>query len=307
MTNLVSTENEQAYLELHAIIEMIVASVGEKSQRVYRQSAGAFANWLLMHSLIPAQLTKVHMTAYHASLAHYAPATAQRLWSIANRVLDEYVDQGLLPKNPSGNLKGFKVADETTHLILSKEEAERLLDSIDQSTPIGIRDYTILYLLVRLGLRRSECAGLDRADLTAQQGQPVLIVRKGKGRKRRVNKLSADVKAVLARYLELYNDPISPALFPAMTKAGRFRAERLTDSGIYKLVKKYAKAAGIPHLKALSPHGLRATSITLKLQAKAPLDKVQEDHGHADPRTTMRYKKRADMLEKSSAEYEDWI
>lgn len=306
MTDLLSRENELAYMELHGIIELIVQSVGEKSQRVYRQSAGAFANWLIIHHLIPTQLTKGHMTAYHASLAHYAPATAQRLWSIANRVLDEYVEQGLLQRNPSGSLKGFKVADETTHLILSKEEAEQLLESVDQSTPIGIRDYTILYLLVRLGLRRSECAGLDRADLTVQQGQPVLIIRKGKGKKRRVNKLSVDVKAVLARYLAIYNEPVSPALFPAMKKSGQFRAERLTDSGIYKLVKKYAKAAGIDHLKALSPHGLRATSITLKLQAKAPLDKVQEDHGHADPRTTMRYKKRADMLEKSSAEYEEW-
>ena len=75
---------------------------------------------------------------------------------VARQLLDEAVERQQLEKNPASAVRGFSGEDETTHLALTDEQAQALLDSIPTNTLSGQRDYTMILLLLRRGIRRSE-------------------------------------------------------------------------------------------------------------------------------------------------------
>ena len=78
-------------------------------------------------------------------------------------------------------------------------------------------------------------------------------------------------------------------------------ASPLTSDGILKILQHRAKQAGIT--THMTPHVLRATFITLALDAGAPLHKVQYAAGHADPRTTERYHRSKQNLDDNAVDY----
>jgi site-specific recombinase XerD len=145
------------------------------------------------------------------------------------------------------------------------------------------RDRAILEVLYGSGLRRSECAQLDLGDLDL--GQETLWVRCGKGRKGRVVPLTGRAIGALGAYLRenrpsLALDPRERGLFLS-ERAGR----RLTDSGLAKVVRREALAAGIP----VSAHGLRHACATHLLQGGADVRLIQKLLGHAKLATTSLY------------------
>jgi len=81
------------------------------------------------------------------------------------------------------------------------------------------------------------------------------------------------------------------------TSTGR----RLDQAALWRLVRRLARAAGIEQWEALSPHSLRHTAITLALDAGASLRDVQDFAGHRDPRTTRRYDRARDSLDRHAA------
>src|SRR5207302_2992169 len=109
----------------------------------------------------------------------------------------------VLPRNPAEGIRGFKTGDdESPHTALQREQARALLGAIDQSTALGKRDYALIMLLLRTGIRRSEAAALTLGDLTMEQGYHVAIIRHGKGNKRGLAKLAVEVRQAIDQYLE---------------------------------------------------------------------------------------------------------
>ena len=92
--------------------------------------------------------------------------------------------------------------------------------------------------------------------------------------------------------------PAAP-LFVRFRKGDRPTQLALSDDGIEGIVKDRATAVGIH----LTPHGLRASFITLTLEGGAKLQQVQYAAGHADPRTTERYQKRKINLDDNAVDY----
>jgi integrase/recombinase XerD len=278
----------------------IAGQLAETSKKTYLHDMRVFVNWMLDSGYEPQTLTYDAMIVYRVWLMqHYANSTAARMFSVAKRLLTEQVRRHSLESNPADGVRTIKTEDETTHIVLTGEEAERLLNTIDTSTLKGKRDYALLLLLLRLGLRRSECAGINVADISMDQGHNILIVRHGKGNKRRISKIPVDVKRELDTYLLTRNRTIEP-LFTNVFRNDRAGDVRISDKQIYRLVKQYAKKAGVAKL---SPHGLRGTFITLSLEANAPLSKVQYAAGHKDPRTTERYQKRKTNLDDNAVDF----
>ena len=283
--------HEEEYLELAEVIENVVKNVGDRSKRIYHHDAGVFANWMLQLQITPRSLKRDHMRDYHNHLSTYSSATSQRMWSVAKMVLTEYVDSDRLAKHPGVGIDGFKTEDETTHVALTERQAEDLVSAVDVSTLKGKRDYVILLLLVRLGLRRFECEALNVSDLSMDQGHHILYIH-GKGDKRGIAKVPVEVRREIDTYLDERKKSglVSDILFTHILKNDMPVNERLSAQQINKLVKIYAKKAGIE--EKLSAHGLRATFITLALDAGVPLHKVQYAARHKKPETTERYHKR---------------
>jgi site-specific recombinase XerD len=175
----------------------VTGQISTRSERIYRHDAEVFARFLLDQGLTAntlSLLSRSHLIAYRKYLGDtYAKATAARMFSVARRILQEYVYRGTLPTNPAAGIKNFPVANETPYATLKKDEAQALLKTIDATKAKGKRDYAILSLLLRTGLRRSECSALNLEDLKQEQGHTIAVIEHSKGDKRGIVKVPVDV------------------------------------------------------------------------------------------------------------------
>lgn len=289
--------------DLSSSLADATGQISKRSQRIYQNDAQVFATWMIDQGLIPQTLTRSLMITYRSYLAEkYQKATAQRMLSVARRILQEQVHAGHLTANPANDIKGFKMNNETSHAALTKDQARELLNAIDRTTTKGLRDYALIMLLVRTGLRRSECAALNVGDIKQEQGHTVVRIEHGKGDKKGVAKLPVDVFRAIQTYLEAAGMPqtLDTPLFIGFDKGDHPTNERISDKLIERVVKFYGEKINVPEL---TPHGLRATFITLALEANAPLQKVQYAARHSDPRTTERYQKRKLNLDDNAVDY----
>ena len=167
--------------------------------------------------------------------------------------------------------------------VLSQDEVERLLAAPLTSNHSGIRDKAMLELLYAAGLRVSELVSLRLSDVDLEVGY---VRCWGKGSKERVVPLGAEAQTWARRYLAsarpvLARGQSSSALF--LNRFGR----PLTRQGFWKLLRTYARAAGIG--RRVTPHTLRHSFATHLLERGADLRAVQMMLGHADISTTQIY------------------
>ena len=169
--------------------------------------------------------------------------------------------------------------------FLTEEEVERLLMMPDRSTPRGSRDAAILELLYATGLRASEVAALDIGDVDWDTG---FLRCRGKGDKVRVVPVGPSALNAMHDWVRNHRPRFvvrnggGEALF--VSRNGR----RLLRVDIFRIVKRYAKEAGLPP-EAISPHVLRHCFASHLLSRGADLRSVQELLGHASVATTQVY------------------
>ena len=165
---------------------------------------------------------------------------------------------------------------------LDRPAVKRLLASCDRRRTVGRRDYAVLVLLVRLGLRAGEVAAITLEDIDWRAGE--LLVRNGKGRREERLPLPADVGEAIVSYLRRRPRSEDRALFlRVLAPAGAIRA-----SSVSGIVHSACKRAGLP---LVGPHALRHTAATEMLRAGASLQEIAEVLRHQQPRTTARYAK----------------
>jgi integrase/recombinase XerD len=172
--------------------------------------------------------------------------------------------------------------------VLTVEEVELLLETQDGTTPVGARDRALLELLYASGLRISEAVGLDRDDLSLEEGLVRVI---GKGDKER----QVPVGEVALAWLRRYETDVRPGLLAlrpgAHPHGGPFflsvRGDRLDRRRAWELLVRSARDAGLK--QGISPHTLRHSFATHLLEGGADLRIVQELLGHASISTTQLY------------------
>lgn len=166
--------------------------------------------------------------------------------------------------------------------VMSADQANSLLDQVAINRldrPYPLRDRAIFELLYGCGVRVSELAGLNVADV--ELGERWIRVR-GKGKKERQVPVPGKAAEALERYLaERQAEPRQNALFL------NHRGGRLTDRGVRGLVRFYATfLAGDP---SIHPHSFRHAYATHLLADGADLRSIQELLGHARLSTTQKY------------------
>jgi integrase/recombinase XerD len=180
-----------------------------------------------------------------------------------------------VPKVAGWRLAGLPVT-------FGRAEVDRLLASCDRRSTFGRRDYAVLTLLSRLGLRAGEVAALELADIDWRAGQ---VVVQGKGRRQERLPLPTDVGEALAGWLRRGRPRCE-----AVTVFTRVRAphRQLTSAGVSAIVCAACLRAGLP---ALNAHRLRHTAATEMLRAGASLPEVGQVLRHASVLTTAIYAK----------------
>jgi integrase/recombinase XerD len=166
---------------------------------------------------------------------------------------------------------------------LERDELRRLLSSCDRRTRTGRRDYAIMLLLSRLGLRAGEVARLGLDDVDWRCGEIAIC---GKGDRVERLPLPADVGAAITAYLRRGR----PATAEGRSVFVRVHAPHraLTTGGITQVVFDAARRAGLPKMHA---HRLRHTAATAMLAAGSPLPEVGQVLRHRSMLSTAIYAK----------------
>lgn len=159
--------------------------------------------------------------------------------------------------------------------VLCEEEVLRLLAQPDTSMEEGARDRAVLEVLYGSGLRVSELCGLKLLDVDDH----FLRVTRAKGEKQRVVPIGTRAIAAIDHYLSFRNAE-SEWLFLS-------RGHPLDRIAIWKMIKRYAKIAGVS--KRVSPHTFRHSFATHLLKHGANVRVIQEMLGHASVASTDRY------------------
>ena len=168
--------------------------------------------------------------------------------------------------------------------VLTVAEVERILEQPDLRRPLGIRDRAILETLYATGMRVSELLDLQQSNLMLEE-QLILVY--GKGSKERLVPVGSSARAWIRRYLDEVRGELAQSGRSRDIVFLNARGRRLSRTAVWKMVAKYARAAGVR--KQVHPHTLRHSFATHLLEGGADLRAVQEMLGHADISTTEIY------------------
>jgi len=165
---------------------------------------------------------------------------------------------------------------------MTAAEVQRVLDGVDRSTEVGVRDFAIIMLVARLGLRSIEVARLELRDVDWRAGE--LVVR-GKGRRQDRLPLPAEVGQALVAYLSAGRNPQGAGELFLTCRAPRrpIRADLVGD-----VVERTCQRAGLPHA---GPHQLRHALAGELLRQGAGLLAISQVLRHQDLATTALYAK----------------
>jgi integrase/recombinase XerD len=263
----------------------IECGVAENTRLAYRSDLAKFAGYLAArgHSH-PRGITTSLILGFLVQLKDrgYAVATISRVLAALRMFYRYLAVEGIVERNVTAALDSPRLWRRLPS-VLSPAEVDQLLKAPQPDTAFGLRDKAVLELLYATGLRAAEIGSLDVDSIHFDYGYLRCI---GKGSKERLVPVGRTALDVARRYLfesrpRILRGRISPALF--VSRSGR----RLSRLQIWRLVKKYARQAGIR--KNLYPHALRHSFATHLLAGGADLRSVQEMLGHASIITTQIY------------------
>jgi integrase/recombinase XerD len=247
-----------------------------------------FLDWCSIRGLDPLDAMRPHIELYLRWMQedrHFKPSTVSRRLSVIAGFYRTCVIDGALEHSPADYVRRPNVPPESPTLGLSHLQFEALLTAARESG--NDNDFALVALLGLLGLRIFEATGVNIHDLGEEHGHRVIRVH-GKGD-----------KVVLV--------PLPPAVSRAIDRAVGDRTEgpilrtrtgsRMDRHAATRRLHRLSAACGM-RIAKMHPHMLRHTFVTTMLDAGVDLRDVQIAARHADPRTTMRYDRARNNLDR---------
>ena len=204
-----------------------------------------------------------------------------RLLSSLRSFFNWCIEEGDLKDNPCDRIDAPKLG-KYLPAVLSVEEVDAIMESVDLKASSGLRDRAILEVLYGCGLRVSECTGLLLSHVHLDEGYVDVV---GKGNKQRIIPLGEMAAEAVRNYLPARPEPAARA-YEDVLFLNRF-GRPLSRVSVFNLVKERAMAAGIH--KEISPHTFRHSFATHLIEGGADLRIVQEMLGHESILTTEIY------------------
>ena len=276
---------EVDYLDpVQLAIAGFLARYGEPTRTGYVYDLRDFFRWCEKAKLHLFKVKRAHIEVWARDMeTRLALSTVKRrISTVAGFYKFAHLD-GYVTSNPAAYVRRPAIDNESTTNGLDRMEMGHLLAVAAGGT---VMEHALIIMLGLLGFRVSEACSIHIEDLGRERGHRTIRVL-GKGHKR------ATV-------------PMPPPIFRAIDLAIGDRKEGnvlLSATGLPmtrdmagRIVKRLCKKAGIT--KRISPHSLRHTYITAMLDAGVPLRDVQIAARHADPRTTTRYDRARNNLDR---------
>ena len=235
-------------------------------------------------TISPEAATSENISEYLAQVtgAGLSKRSQSRLVSSLKALYRFLESEGRLKNNPCDRIDTPE-AGRYLPEVLSVEEVERIIDSVDLSKSEGHRNKAIIEVLYSCGLRVSELIGLRISDLFLAE-QFIRVT--GKGSKQRLVPIGEPAVRSIALYMEVRNvGPVTKGAEDILFL--NRRGNRLTREMIFLIVRRQAEIAGIR--KNVSPHTFRHSFASHLVENGADLRVVQEMLGHESILTTEIY------------------
>jgi site-specific recombinase XerD len=177
------------------------------------------------------------------------------------------------------------------------EQVQKVLEAIDVSHRVGLRDRALLGTLAYTTFARISAVVNLKVEDYFQTGKRPLIRFKEKGGKQKEIPVDHKLEEILDEYLDVsgLKNQVEAPLFPiALGKTRELGTRATTRIDAARMLKRRLKEAGLPD--AFSPHPFRATAITNYLENRGTLEVAQRIAGHADSRTTKLYDRRGQKV-----------
>ncbi len=250
------------------------------------------------------ELTAEDISLYREHLIKtYSAATAAKKLAVLRRFLIFTYMAGATAVNPEALrffAKSPRVRQDPSYNVLTEDELSRLLSAARMT---NYRDYVLLALMAGCGLREAEVVEIRIGDFREAGNDQVLLRIRGKGDKVRNVPISPELWQLVQKFVLLsgrsFNSHLDARKPLFVSRVGKDKT--LTTRSVQNIVKKYVRAASIT--KAISPHSIRHTVGTNMAINEAPLLVIQQFLGHADPKTTLRYIRRAEELATRAYQY----
>jgi len=210
-------------------------------------------------------------------------STSARYLSAIKGFFKYLSSQEYIEKDPAEILSA-RITERKLPTVLSFEEINKIIEAPDTSKILGIRDRAILELFYSCGLRVSELINLKISDLYFDD-EVIRVL--GKGSKQRIIPIGSSAVEWITEYLKKVRPSLEKKLKSENIIFLNKRGTKLSRMGIWKIVDRYVKEAGIE--KEFHPHTFRHSFATHLLEGGADLRAVQEMLGHADISTTQIY------------------
>ena len=282
---------------------MASLDLASSTKETYLSGFKAFCWFVRSTSLDFDELTRDDVKSFKEYLVNekkLKPATVSSYLASVRSFYAYSEDNGI--ENIAHRVKGVTDSRSFKKEPLTPDQARRLLASIDRSTEKGMRDFAILNLMLRTGLRDIEIVRANCKDIQTKAGVDVLYVQ-GKGRASKDSFVVLTPKALspITTYLEKRGNvnELDP-LFASVSS--RNAGERLTVRSISRIAKSALRAIGIDD-ERYTAHSLRHTAITFSLLGGATERDAQQMARHANITTTMLYSHDIDRI-KHAAERE---
>lgn len=234
------------------------------------------------------QPTRADIKAYRKMLLETKKETTVSAYMTTCRLFFKWTEKAGLYPNIADRIKGAKVNADFKKDNLTASQVKEILQSIDQDTETGRRDYAMFLLMVVSGMRTCEVITANIEDLTVRGNRTCINV-KGKGRdgKDEYINIPAEVEQVIRKYLQGRDntEPDAP-MFTSTSNSNR--GQRLTTRSIRRIIKNRMKSVGLDS-ERLTAHSTRHTAVTLALLQGESIEEAQVFARHRDVSTTMRY------------------
>jgi site-specific recombinase XerD len=271
------------------------------TRRAYGRAAREFFAWCEVAGVQSlAAIAPVHVATWIEAQTRRAdfsaPSVKQQLAAIRH-LFDWLVVGQVVPFNPAGSVRGPKhsVRGGKTP-VLGPAEARELIDSIDVSTPVGLRDRALIALMAYSFARVG--AGLDmKVEDVFVQKRRLWVRLHEKGGKDHDMPCHHNLEEYLTAYLDgcqLRDDPKGPLFRTIPNRGGNLTRNPMTQSDAYRMIGRRARAAGVA--TTIGNHSFRATGITAYLKNGGVLEKAAAMANHASTRTTQLYDRRHEEM-----------
>lgn len=280
-------------------IEFFTAHIrNPHTRKAYARAAAEFAAWCDQAGLQDLQdIEPVHVAAYVETLLLRLAAPSVKLHLAAIRMLFDWLVIGqVVAANPASSVRGprHSVRKGKTP-VLAADEARAMLDAIDVSTPIGLRDRALIGLMV-FTFARVGAALKMKVDDVYLQGRRAWVRLHEKGGKEHDMPCHHNLDTYLHAYIDgaALLDAKGFLFRTGVARTGRLSDRPMSQADAYRMIRRRAAAAGV--LTKIGNHSFRATGITEYLKNGGKLEVAQQMANHESARTTGLYDRRNDQV-----------